>query len=585
MSSKRRDNFSSMQGLIQTRWMSSHLVAVAKRSPRCFLVLLVFALVAACSSGEVRKVDSQSAAMEGFQSVEDYYVVDCLLPGEVRNMGKMTYLSPRVHVKSTARDCHIRGGEYVVYSRANYQSALRVWQAQADAGNAEAQVVVGEIYERGLGTAPDYKQAAEWYRKAALQGNASAQRHLGYLYEQGLGVEQNMLTALDLYRKSTGDAEDLVLASAAKAKLDKVRTQLTAERQAANAQREALETQIRSLKASLNSANARNSAQQSQNIEALQQLLAQTESNLKEKSARLAQLSGVEIESTSITRGAETFGPAQWSGMNFGRYYALIIALQDYRYWSDLSTPKADAKAIATLLSDKYGFTTQTIVNASTTDILEALSDLQQKVGENDNVLIYFAGHGQVRYPTENEPRGYWLPVNAQKDRTTYWLPNSQINEQIAMLSARSVLVIADSCYAGSLSTDPASILMGGDVDLTRRLVKLGLNRRARYVLSSGGLEPVLDKGGGQHSIFAAALLETLQSDDELLRGIDLLRRVKGKVERQAAKLGFKERPELRPIRAAGHEPGGRFFLVPQQAKTAATLDKKTPVASRQTAP
>lgn len=282
---------------------------------------------------------------------------------------------------------------------------------QARSGDAEAQVIVGEIYERGLGTQPNYKGAAKWYWKAAEQGDAQARRHLGYLYEQGLGVEQDMLKALEWYRKSTGgQAEDLILASAAEEKLKKMRVQLESELQTANAQLEALETQITSLKAELESRNAQRDAQQNeqneqnikdkQTIKALEQLLAKTQSRLKEKSARLLQLNKMEIPSVSITRGPSSFGPAQWAGLNFGRYFALIIALEDYRHWNDLETPREDALAIAEVLSEKYGFTTQTIVNADGYDILSAMNDLQEKVTENDNVLIYFSGHGQLRYPS-----------------------------------------------------------------------------------------------------------------------------------------------------------------------------------------
>lgn len=561
--------YSSMLRAIN--WRSHPFPAV--RRVFQFVVITVLTVMAGCSTGEVREITPDSAAVEGFRAVEDFYVVDCLLPGEVRQMGRMIYLSPRVPIKVTARDCQIRGGEYVLYSRANYQSALRVWMDQARSGDAEAQVIVGEIYERGLGIAPNYKEAANWYRKAAEQGDSQAQRHLGYLYEQGLGVEQDMLKALEWYRKSTGgQAEDLILASAAEEKLKKMRVQLESELQTANAQLEALETQITSLKAELKSRNAQRDAQQNeqnikdkQTINALEQLLTKTQSRLKEKSAHLAQLNKVEIPSTSITRGPSSFGPAQWAGLNFGRYFALIIALEDYRYWDDLETPREDALALAEVLSEKYGFTARTVINADGYDILSALNDLQEKITENDNVLIYFAGHGQLRYPFKHQSQGYWLPVNAQKGRTAYWLPNSQINEQISMLGARSVLVIADSCYAGALSADPASLLMGGDLELTRPLVELGLNRRARYVLSAGGLHPVLDKGGkDHHSIFAAALLKTLESNNSLLREKDLLHRLRGGVIKQAASLGFEQRPELRPIRAAGHDPGGEFFLVPQ---------------------
>ena len=70
----------------------------------------------------------------------------------------------------------------MAYDRADYRSALRVWEEQATQGDARAQTYVGEIYEKGLGVPPDYALAAVWYRKAADQGDARAQVNLGHLY-------------------------------------------------------------------------------------------------------------------------------------------------------------------------------------------------------------------------------------------------------------------------------------------------------------------------------------------------------------------------------------------------------------------
>src|SRR5262249_47606757 len=84
--------------------------------------------------------------------VDDLSVVDCLLPGRVQKLGqRLTYLTPRQAVKTTAQDCEIRGGEYTAYDRRNYATALKIWVPQAEAGDKVAQTYVGEIYEKGVG--------------------------------------------------------------------------------------------------------------------------------------------------------------------------------------------------------------------------------------------------------------------------------------------------------------------------------------------------------------------------------------------------------------------------------------------------
>ncbi len=144
-------------------------------------------------------------------SAEDLQVVDCLLPGQIRRLGtSATYVTRGRPTRTTARDCRIRGGEYVAYDRADYATALKVWLEPAKAGDAEAQAYVGEIYEKGLGTAPDYAAASKWYRLAADQDYAPAQISLGMMYERGAGVPKDVNEALRWYRRASGLSEDQI---------------------------------------------------------------------------------------------------------------------------------------------------------------------------------------------------------------------------------------------------------------------------------------------------------------------------------------------------------------------------------------
>src|SRR5256885_1798425 len=52
-------------------------------------------------------------------SMDRLMFVDCLLPGQMRQLGgRMPYIGPRHAVRTTVDDCEIRGGEYVAYDRA-----------------------------------------------------------------------------------------------------------------------------------------------------------------------------------------------------------------------------------------------------------------------------------------------------------------------------------------------------------------------------------------------------------------------------------------------------------------------------------
>ena len=93
----------------------------------------------------------------------------------------------------------------------------------------------------------------------------------------------------------------------------------------------------------------------------------------------------------------------------------------------------------------------------------------------------------------------------------------------------------------------------GTPADL-RRLAR----KKARNVLTSGGLEPVLDgSGNDRHSVFATSLLAVLESNDEVLEATRLFLQI-----RRAVMVNSDQTPEYSDIHRAGHD-GGDFLFVP----------------------
>src|ERR1035437_21748 len=82
--------------------------------------------------------------------------------------------------------------------------------AKANAGDAAAQVQVGErcaanaaALHNATQAGEAYKSAAEWYRKAADQGSIAGQLHLAALYRDGgKGFSRDMIQAAEWYRKA-----------------------------------------------------------------------------------------------------------------------------------------------------------------------------------------------------------------------------------------------------------------------------------------------------------------------------------------------------------------------------------------------
>jgi hypothetical protein len=78
---------------------------------------------------------------------------------------------------------------------ADYQQAAAWYGKAAIQGNIAAQIRLADLYRDGRGVARDRTQAVAWYRKAADQGDAGAQATLGLLYSMGMGVERDDMEA------------------------------------------------------------------------------------------------------------------------------------------------------------------------------------------------------------------------------------------------------------------------------------------------------------------------------------------------------------------------------------------------------
>ena len=61
-------------------------------------------------------------------------------------------------------------------------------KGMAKAGEPLSQYLLGEAYEKGIGTRRNYEEAAKWYRLAADQNLAEAQYSLACCYVNGYGV-------------------------------------------------------------------------------------------------------------------------------------------------------------------------------------------------------------------------------------------------------------------------------------------------------------------------------------------------------------------------------------------------------------
>jgi hypothetical protein len=145
------------------------------------------------------------------------------------------------------------------------------------------------------------------------------------------------------------------------------------------------------------------------------------------------------------------------------KYYLLVVGIDNYQGGiATLSNAVSDAKRVARVLQ-KYRFDVPIFpadltnsasiclydADATWKNISDSLEAIHQKIGVNDALLIYFAGHG-VRRTNNNY---YIVPSDGVKGQPATYM---QINELYDLFAdyptakkCRDLLIILDSCYAG----------------------------------------------------------------------------------------------------------------------------------------
>lgn len=643
-------------------------------------LLLALPLAGLVAGAGLAAPEARAAAFP--TTAEDVLVVDCLLPGQVRRVGKIKgFLTQRRPARLSQFECAYRGGEYVAYDRATLATSVQVWQGSAEGGDVEAMNVLGEAYAKGLGQAPDYASAKLWFERAAAAGSAKALQNLGHLYENGLGVAQDRERALDYFRRALGPgAESLVYSSDAlraaelRAEVEALRgSQARSEAEAAQlrstlAERDrALAEAVASMRRLRAEYEALKSRSQDASAEGVWKLLEESirarEGEIAAQKAEIETLraraggavappyvqigpeltlkletpvvlaargrpvallpdnaeplrlrgqaapaesvaevqvdgrpiavdaagnfelvldAGGERAVTVLARargGSETraefqlLSPAPVAGatalaasgprpapsaMRSGAARALLIAVSGYQQYPGLPTPRADVELLAGVLRERYGFEVRTIVDPTRVDLLLALHAFRQSLANEDSGLIYFAGHGEI----DAAQKGYWIPSDGDRGDPKTWVANQVVTDMLAVSDARHLMVIADSCYSGTLARGPGEAASDAlPPEQWRAWAEASAAGRSRVALTSGGLRPVPETSTGRVSTFATALAGILREQDGALEAQRVHRELTKRIALDPAAQAFGQRPEFAPMQFAGHERGELFFV------------------------
>ena len=186
--------------------------------------------------------------------------------------------------------------------------------------------------------------------------------------------------------------------------------------------------------------------------------------------------------------------------------HLLGIAIDDYENHPsipNLNNAVKDVEDFIQLMKSKFTFKEENIdflknENATGQGILDRIDKFSDELTENDNLIIYFSGHGTMHPKHE---KGYWIPYEGKAGNYFSYLSNADIKNHLGTIKAHHIFLIVDSCFSGTLFTR-------GIDDNLKKLEK----NPSRWGLTSGQKQIVSDGEPGKNSPFAEALLNYLRN-------------------------------------------------------------------------
>lgn len=233
------------------------------------------------------------------------------------------------------------------------------------------------------------------------------------------------------------------------------------------------------------------------------------------------------------------------------RNLLFLIGIDKYSSLKKLSNSVKDVTDFKAILLEKFDFSdsdTYELLNEKATNIniQDALSVYVSKLKEDDNLIIYFSGHGGFN---QKDERGFWIPVDGT-DLYTTWIPNETILEIIRKMSCKHLFLISDSCFSNM-------ILINGQNKSNDDYEE----RPSRWALASS-FENSYDTGiSNENSLFGEIILRYLNNSAADFRVSSLIEYVK-----EQYSVNVVQTPQGSPLKVEGHKGGEFIFRIKQDA-------------------
>lgn len=165
----------------------------------------------------------------------------------------------------------------------------------------------------------------------------------------------------------------------------------------------------------------------------------------------------------------------------YGNYHALLIGIQKYndKKISDLQYPINDAIKLKNILNKYYYFddnNLKILKNPNRHEILNELFSLSKKLTEKDNLLIFYAGHGDW---SRDREQGYWIPCDGENKNPSNWISNGDIRDFLRAIKTQHTFIISDACFSGA-------IFKTKSLENTPKTIREKYNIKSRRAISSG---------------------------------------------------------------------------------------------------
>ena len=212
----------------------------------------------------------------------------------------------------------------------------------------------------------------------------------------------------------------------------------------------------------------------------------------------------------SVERGFDLDGINEHGGLKRMKNHILAIGIDNYQFSRQLNNCVNDSKLLTNTLHKYYEFIENNTVElydgkATRARIIIELDRISEVLNSDDNLLIYYAGHGFFK---EKLNFGFLVPVDGRVDSVDSLIPNSLILDYLRGIQAHHIFLIVDSCFSGDFIIKNNLNSRSGSISevFAERVDRIP----SRWGLAAGRIEKVEDGLIGNHSPFNRSLVDYL---------------------------------------------------------------------------